>query len=269
MKRLAILGLVVFMWGCAGVQFQAEFAPQSVIEAIDQHTVAIAVYYAMTLDEYTRRQNNKLFRGQLVMPLISNGKIVYVAYIGAGTIVKDNYIITVKHLFDHAENTLGQATYVFKRSLNHYVEADVVAISEGKEFNDDYAVIRLREDLGMPGLKIAKADSLKMGDKVIYSGSVGGMAWFTRFGRVTQFSHFFRRDESGKLHLSFYEKFPYWCVYPSGPGDSGGSVTNIYGEIVTIMYCGVNVYEEQYVFGNPTALLWDFLNKHDLGWLGQ
>ena len=71
------------------------------------------------------------------------------------------------------------------------------------------------------------------------------MAFFTRFGYVTDWKYYFKRGDDGGLHLSYYEDFNYWvCTGGGGPGDSGGSVKNVNGEIVTIMYCGLDVYEQ-------------------------
>ena len=257
-----------------------EFAPQSVVESIDAHTVAIATYFTVPAEQAEKLACNgdamlmpsdteRFWRERIPQPMQERPGTRTIAYIGAGTILKDNHIITVRHLFDKDYEYQEMAIWVFKAGLDHAVRADVVAISDSDAMSDDYAVIKLREDLGLPGLKIAESGDLKKGDKIIWSGSVGGMAFFTRFGYVTDWKYYFRKADDGTLHLSFYEEFNYWCLYPGGPGDSGGSVKNVRGEIVTIMYCGLNVYKEHYIFGNPVSMLWAFLSKHNLGYLGK
>ena len=262
------------------------FAPGDVVDNIDRHTCAIATFFYMEEAEYQQRMKLRTTQPQWdnmpgealkfwdrIIPInaqqaIDGIPMHSVAYIGAGTMLRDNYIITVSHLFNHTDKTMLMKCWVFFDWMDRAVEAELVAVSENKDMSDDYAVIKLKEDLGLPGLRIAAPDALQKGDPVIYSGSVGGCAFFTRYGYVTTFQKFLRRDKAdGRLHLSYWNDFKFWCIYPSGPGDSGGSIKNIRGEVVTIMYCGVAVYKEQYVFGNPTQMLIDFLNKHNLGWL--
>jgi len=291
-KRLIVFCFLclffVSTWGCIGqkVALSTEFADRAIIQKIEQHEVAIAVYYYMDEQEYTKRMQNRepsmpklptLRRSEIAIPLglktsQKGGTYYTICYIGSGILLKDNHILTVRHLFAHAVNTLGAKIYVFKRGLNHVMEADIVAISEGVEFTDDYAVIKLKEDLGFPGLKIAKKDTKnepKKGDNIIFGGSVGGVAFFTRYGHLTDFHWFLRKDENDQLHLSTWTDFPFLCVYPGGPGDSGSSIINVRGEIVSLVYIGIENYSEEYLFGNPTSMIWDFLAKHNLQYLGE
>jgi S1-C subfamily serine protease len=248
----------------------------SVIENVRRHTVAIAVYYTMSEIEYTKRMaqgttrkwsldRDHYFWKQLVVPVkVTTPQgietpIKCLAYIGSGTVIAKNYILSVRHLFEHTENTIGMMIWVFMDGVDHPVQADVEAMSAGKVECDDYALIKPREDFRLPGLKIAPRDSAKVGDTVMATGSPGGMAFFVRFVKLTSFDWFFQTDEAGILHLSSYENFPFWCIYPSGPGDSGGSIKNLRGEIIGILYCGVTVYEENYTFSNPTGFIHDFL----------
>lgn len=296
-KFIGLLFLITFIFsGCAVYRYSPNFAPQSVINNIEAHRVSIAVYYEMTEDEYLNRMkpdkcywwsmsifNRSLEKNKIYLHYLNDAPIlmsrnqenssVMVAYLGAGAIIKDNHVLSVNHLFDveHQVNTLAMYIWVLKEGVDHPIKAHLVARSENeisKVFYDDYAVIKMEEDLGLPGLKISTQD-LKDGDKVIFTGSPGGLAFFTRFGFITRLQNYFKKDDQGVLHLSFWENFPYWTVYPGGPGDSGGFVANMKGEIATVMYCGLTVYSEDYIFGNPISLLWDFLKKHNLEYLGK
>jgi S1-C subfamily serine protease len=192
-----------------------------------------------------------------------------IAYIGSGTLLKDNHIITVRHLFDHDANTYDRKIWVFHQQVDHPIEADLIAITENKVDNDyynDYACIKLRENLGLPGLPIAKKDP-QLGEKVMFGGSVGGTAFFLRFGVVSHFKYYFRKDDDGRLHLSHWVKYQFTTVSPSGPGDSGSAIINTQGEIVGVIYIGVNIYEQMYCFSNPVEMLWEFLEEHHLKWL--
>jgi hypothetical protein len=189
-----------------------------------------------------------------------------IAYIGSGTIVKKNHIVTVKHLFGHGQNTYKRDIWVLKEGVDHPMPAELVAISKGKDSTDDYAVIKVAENMGMRGIRISKSEP-KRGEKVMFGCSVGGSAFFLRFGWLAQYKWYFAKDSLGNLHLKKWNEFHYNTLYPSGPGDSGAGIFNIYGQLVGIMYCGINVYEEMYCFANPISMLHDFLNNHGLEWL--
>lgn len=296
-KFIGLLFLITFIFsGCAVYQYSSNFAPQSVIANVEAHRVAITVYYEMSENEYLRRMEQKIYywrkwsifnqnqednkiymynleMGPILISRNQENSSVMVAYLGAGAILKDNHVLSVNHLFDaeHQANTLAMYIWVLKEGADHPIKAYLVARSENeisKVVYDDYAVIKMEEDLGLVGLKISTQD-LKDGDKVMFTGSPGGLAFFTRFGFITRLQNYFKKDDQGILHLSFWEDFPYWTVYPGGPGDSGGFVANMKGEIATVMYCGLTVYSENYIFGNPISLLWDFLKKHNLEYLGK
>ncbi len=330
--KILIIGLlVIFLVACSTWKYSSKFAPESTIQKLIGHRVAVATYYEMYEQEYLRRINKiKQVRNYQDIPIFieqnretqdvtvaylgadnptyyqmpkkeylitidkikqiknyrdienvpifikkdKETRLVTVAYLGAGMIIKDNNILTVNHLFDKERQYNYMYTWVFKEGVDHPIEAELVArtecelITQGVHFND-YAIIKMEEDLGLPGLKIAKPGTLQLGDKVIFTGSTGGFAFFSRFGYMTKLDEYFQKDFEGKLERFSREKFPLWTVYPGGPGDSGGSVINIKGEIVTIMYCGVTNYSEEYIFGNPTQIIWDFLKEHNLEHLAR
>jgi hypothetical protein len=254
-----------------------------VVQKVKAHTLSVATIYAMSEEEWSRRVSERnpgvIWRRdgnlQQIIPIQQeitgeDGKpIKFLAYIGAATLLKDNYAITVSHLFDHSENTQGYLIWAFMEGLDRVIECELVARGNiDANWMNDYAVIKLKEDLGLPGLKIAKVEP-NCGDLVIYSGSVGGLAFFTRFGRITQLQAYFNVGSDGKLHLSPFGEGAYWIVYPSGNGDSGGSIKNLDGEIIGIMYVGVTVYDECYVFSNRLEYLWYFLKAAKLEHLGE
>jgi len=295
-KFIGLLFLITFIFsGCAAYQYNPNFAPQSIIANVEAHRVVIAVYYEMSENEYLRRMEQKtdywrkwsIFQNQedskiypydleigpILISRNQDSQNVTVAYLGAGAILKDNHVLSVNHLFsaEHQANALAMYVWVLKEGVDHPIKAYLVARSENeisKVVYDDYAVIKMEEELGLPGLKISTQD-LKDGDKVMFTGSPGGLAFFTRFGFITRLQNYFRKDAQGILHLSFFQDFPYWTVYPGGPGDSGGFVANMNGEIATVMYLGLTVHSENYTFCNPVKFLWDFLKKHNLEHLGK
>lgn len=271
--------ILIFMTACFYKQ-NIQFASDIVLSKIDDSTVTIAVYYYMGEEEFKKRlykfeelnlrKKKSLYKLQTVVQIEAEKKedLKVLAYIGSGTLLRDNHILSVKHLFNRTDNTVRRKIWIF-HARGGVFEADLVAMSEGKEFCDDYAIIKVKEDLGYKGIRIVQAENAKRGDKVIVIGSPGKIAFFTRFTYLTTFKNFLRRNDEGNLALSYYDEFPYWCIYPGGPGDSGGSIRNIYGNLISILYCGIELYSEEYIFANPTKMLWDFLKKNNLEWLGQ
>jgi S1-C subfamily serine protease len=263
MKRfIPLLAILTILVGC--VKYTPQFAPEDVITKIRAHTVSIATYYIMDTNTYSKFMADPYPR--VKYPVKANGPKKAAAIIGSGTILKNNYVITVRHMFDDHYGVPPSQIWVFIPGFDHAVEANLVCKSEDGTFWDDYAVIKLREDTGLPGLKIGDEQPLP-GEKIINTGSTGGFAFFTRYSRVTELQYYFRRGYDDVLHLTPWEDFPYMCVFPGGPGDSGGSVCNTKGELVGIMYCGLTNYSEEYVFANPLRMLHEFLEQNGLSHL--
>jgi len=264
----------------------------SAIREADRHAVAIAAIYEMGEGEYIKRLEEKRkhvlhislphgiaipvpYQLQLSIPLeIPSSPNKFIAYLGAGEVISDGdkysyHALTCSHVLSHDENTLNRKIWIFKEGLDHAVEADLVAKSGMDPWIEDYAVVKMRKHLGLPGLKIAEPGEVAKFDKVIFSGSVGGLAFFSRMVNMTDFRQFFNRGEDGYLHLSHWTPYKFWIFYPGGGGDSGGSACTLNGKIFTVMAWGISVYDEQYIMGNPVEMLWAFLHKHNLDYLGR
>ena len=254
MKKIIPFGMILLMLSCNF--YTPQFAPENIVRKIRRHTVSIATYYVMNEPEYSKFMAEK--SGIIKVPVKVDEPKRAAAIIGSGTIVKDNHVVTVRHMFDDHYGVSFSAIWVFIPGWDHAVEAELVCKSKEGTFWDDYAVIRLKEKVRLPGLPIAKKQP-NVGEKVIFTGSVGGFAFFSRFGYVTELHWNFRRAADGTLHLTPWEEFPYMVTFPGGPGDSGGSICNIKGELAGIMYCGVTNYSEEYIFSNPLSKLREFL----------
>jgi len=274
MRRFILLSIILMFlvqMGCVTFRTSRYFAPPDIIENVADHIVSIAVYYYMPEEEYQirLRQFSRVPRVEIDTDQTYKGeRIKCIAYIGSGTVGLNNHIITVRHLFDHDQNTYKRVIWVFREGLDHPVNANLVAISTSDDESDDYAVIEAVEDLGLPGIRIAKKEP-RLGEKVMFGCSVGGSAFLLRFGWMSRYKWFFRKGYDGQLHLSKWVEFHYNTTYPSGPGDSGAGIFNINGELVGVMYLGINVYEEMYCFANPLQMLKDFLEAHKLLWLAD
>lgn len=251
----------------------SDFAPDKVIESIDNHSVAIAVYYIMGEEEFNRRYDRHDTPTSELCQVIfidtpNQQGLKQVAYIGAGTVLKDNHIITVAHLINHDENTLGTHIYIFKKGYEWYYEADVIAKCYMQESTyDDYAVLKVRKDMHLPGVKISPTPP-QIGDKVIYVGSPRGLAFCRRFGYLSSQKYRLYKADDGNLHIGYWERFEYYMVTGGSPGDSGGGIFNKKGELIGIMYYGVNIGHTP-VFSNPLKYLWRFLDVVQLRHLGR
>lgn len=230
MRKTILLSILFLLASCA-YQYNPYFAPENIVQTINMHSVSIAVYYSESATA--------------------------TAYLGSGTIIANNYVITVAHLFDHGTPS---KIWVVRPGDDHFIEAELICMTLRTEENwtEDYAIIRLKENLGLPGIPIAIKDA-KQGEKVIFAGTVGGMC-ITRFGHVTNFKWFFKRGDNGGLALGFWDEDMFLAVFPGGNGDSGGGIFNIKGQLVGIMYCGVSNHNETYIFSNRLWKLWRFIN---------
>lgn len=286
MRRIAIFGILLLCFSCAKIEtvrvVEPIFSP-AVVQKVSDHTLSVATIYSMGEEEWQRRvskpkpgmiwKDGDLGRWMNLIPPCLNrfnggqDPEKFIAYIGSATLLKNNYALTVSHLFNHEENTTGRTTWAFKEDLDHAVECELICRGDiDLNWVNDYAVIRLQEDLGLPGLKISRTEPIP-GEEVIFSGSVGGLAFFTRYGRITQLSAYFRVGDDGKLRLVPFGDQKFWIIYPSGPGDSGGSIKNANGDIIGIIYVGIEVYQEQYCFSNPLPVLHQFLFDAGLSYL--
>jgi len=258
-KGFCLFVLLSFLAGC--ITYSPQFAPESVISNVRRHTVSIATYYIMDIEMYAKfMADNRMF---VKYPVQIEGPKKCAAIIGAGTVLRDNHVVSVRHMFDDYYGIPPSKIYVFIQGHGHAVEADVVCKSKAGTFYDDYAIIKLREKTHLPGLRIGE-EQPKTGDRVIFTGSTGGFAFFSRFGHVAELRWYFRSDERQVLHLTPFEQFSYMVTFPGGPGDSGGSICNVKGELVGIMYCGLTNYSEEYIFANPLDMLKNFLRVNGL-----
>jgi hypothetical protein len=289
MVSLASIALMAFLYtGCPVIQ-DAEFAPSYIIDNVYDHIVAFAVYYYMPPEEWERRTSKqglsikdpvkRIDMEGYAVPIedefLWKGKPAKcIAYIGSGCVVSPvdeygrNYVLSARHLFKHDENTYDSVIYMAMEGVNKFIEGEIIAISDGEEEWDDYAVVRMKAPLYLRGLRIAFSDP-KPGERVIFGSGVGGSAFFVRFGFASRFHKFFRKDEEGQLHLSHWNAFQFITVYPGGGGDSGSVIVNTKGRICGLVYCGVSIYDETYLFSNPIGKLHEFLRANQLEWLGK
>jgi len=249
---------------------------QPTIESVRDHSVAVVTYFAVPKDQIegiriklakegiTSRQVSPGW--PYVLPIKLRQDEAALAIIGSATLVKQGYVVSVAHMFQ-LEDDKGQPlrrlqSWILQRHTDHPVPIKLVCCTDLRkvQFQNDYAVAQLTEDLGLPGIEICDTEPAQA-DPVMFTGTVAGAAYFARFGFLTEFHYFFRADDRGQLHLSKWCDAPFWTVYPGGGGDSGGGIFNTRGELIGIMYCGMKIADEQYVFSNSLCMLRDYLKQ--------
>jgi len=255
LKRLGIFILTALL-ALPAILTGHEFSKR-VVEKVWDHSVAVTAIY-WTLDEDDFRWKMRQSTEDPKIPFIPEmgPARFYIAYIGAGTVLPDDYVVTVEHLFDYDKKTQGMICMVWFPD-GRVIEANIVKLSEHSKIKDwnDYALLKLRQPAGLPGIKIAKREPQLM-DPILFSGSTGGMMFRLRAGYL-EFSQgtLVQEQFSGRLaHVQWFD-FPFYTVHPGGPGDSGGGIFNDKGELIGIMYCGVTNYSEEYIFSNPLDVL--------------
>jgi len=276
---LALVFLAVFTLLAASTlpTFPLKDIESNAVSVVAANSVAVLSYFpipseksGILIKRLQERQTNRFHIPPLIVPVQGKNGGSFVAFIGAGTILKDNYVLTVAHLcFDDDPELKGvkPIVWVMVKGLERGVEASLVVMttySPGEIFAADYAVLKLKDNLHRRGARVGRAP-VRMGDPVLFSGSVRGTAFFMRSCRATELHQVLGRDGSGVLHLSYLCEFPLVTVYPAGPGDSGGGLFNARGEIVGVMFAGTQIASEMYVFSFGLSMLREFLNKAGMG----
>jgi hypothetical protein len=239
MKRM-LVGLLLASIVLVPVEASDYFCKPKIIEKVYKHTCIVATYFDNL-----------------------NGS--YEVNFGAGVMIKDNYIITAAHVLEHHGMDIDNIFVIFP-GMEDWVKCDLIAMGEPLPSHMDYGIIKTREPLSLPGLKIAKRP-LKMLQKVLFCGTPDGMAFFMRGGYVSKLLFYINVDGQGALSFQSLFSFHNVVVQPGYGGDSGGVIANTKGEIQSIMYFGLR--DRPYVFGNPVDILWEFLREHNLEGIGR
>jgi len=283
MKKALIILLAAILISACAVSRGASMAPPlgrvaaqvDPVRAVEAVSVAVLAYFpvpaeqAAKIIERLRTSRPGLDDLTLFVAAQDKNANAYVTYIGAGTFLRENHILTAAHLCYSTDAELRDVKpiiWVLVKGFDHPVRASVAAMTikaTEQSLAPDYAVLKLEEDPGRPGVKISER-AAAVGDPVIFSGSVKGTAFFLRCGRATAVEQFLRRDEKGALHLTNLFDEPHLAVYPAGPGDSGGGIFNASGELVGVMFAGLQIASEYYVVSNSLASLTAFLKANKL-----
>jgi serine protease Do len=138
--------------------------------------------------------------------------------LGSGFIVSDDgYILTNNHVIDDADEIIVRM--VDRREF----DAEVVGTDE----RSDLALLKVNAK-GLPVLKMAGDDSLKVGEWVLAIGSPFGLDYSVSSGIVSAIGRSIR-DVGGGTYVPFIQ-----TDVAINPGNSGGPLFNMRGEVVGI-----------------------------------
>jgi serine protease Do len=196
-------------------------------------------------DEYYADKASGLFSSvgipEFVMPSIAlikvYGEDVYTMKgTGSGVIMSANgYIITNAHVLEGGEN------FSVQLASGEIYEAKVV----GTDSKQDVGVLKI-EATGLTPAVFGKSDDVKLGEEVAVVASAGqDLADAVTFGNISNVSREFLTDGGNSIE----------CLQTDAalnPGNSGGPVVNMYGQVIGIVNAkqaypdsqsGMNLYE--------------------------
>ena len=136
---------------------------------------------------------------------------------GSGVfITKNGHILTCAHVLDLSTHTLGVTIETFN---GDYYPAEIVHISD----RYDLAIVKISTDAPINPVRIAKAQSLAVGQEVISIGNPLGLAFTVTHGIISGLNV----DLPSGYNMVQSDVF-------MNPGNSGGPMFNLRGELVGI-----------------------------------
>ncbi|PIE38677.1 MAG: serine peptidase [Gammaproteobacteria bacterium] len=137
---------------------------------------------------------------------------------GSGFIISsDGYIVTNNHVVDGAEKV------VVRLSDRRELDADIIGADE----RSDLALLKIKAK-GLPTLKMAKNDDLKVGEWVLAIGSPFGLDYSVTAGIVSAMGRSLP-TASNDNYVPFIQ-----TDVAINPGNSGGPLFNLDGEVVGV-----------------------------------
>lgn len=188
---------------------------------------------AATVDRAVARVKPALVRIQVVSTSFQNGRALKNEASGSGVIVrKDGYVLTNHHVAGHATRL------VCILSSNEEIEAELV----GTDALSDLSVLRLKpvRPREFPCAPFGNSDLLEVGDTVLAMGSPLALSQSVTRGIVSNTKLIMSRalEGAGRFTLDGEDVggLVRWIAHDAAifPGNSGGPLVNLHGEIVGI-----------------------------------
>lgn len=136
--------------------------------------------------------------------------------LGSGFIIsEDGYIVTNNHVVDKAEDIQA----ILEDGKKY--KAEIV----GKDAKTDIALLKIEPEQKLHAVELGNSDNLRIGDWVMAIGNPFGLGYTVTAGIVSA--------KGRSLGLGAYDDFIQTDA-PLNPGNSGGPLFNLYGEVVGV-----------------------------------
>ncbi|MDE7279198.1 MAG: trypsin-like peptidase domain-containing protein, partial [Oscillospiraceae bacterium] len=144
---------------------------------------------------------------------------------GSGIILtEDGYILTNAHVVDGAK----------KLSVGFYGDGESEAVIVGIDKKSDLAVIKVNKT-GLTPAQIGTSSTLEIGEEVALAGAGGGFENTVTYGHVTGLGREIDTDYISSSTIN--------CIQSDAalnPGNSGGALVNMYGQVVGVAVALMN-----------------------------
>lgn len=144
---------------------------------------------------------------------------------GSGIVItEDGYILTNAHVVDGAK----------KLSVGFYGDSESEAVVVGVDKKSDLAVIKVSKT-GLSPAQIGTSSNLEIGEEVALAGAGGGFENTVTYGHVTGLGREIDTDYISSSTIS--------CIQSDAalnPGNSGGALVNMYGQVVGVAVALMN-----------------------------
>ena len=144
---------------------------------------------------------------------------------GSGIILTDDgYILTNAHVVDGAK----------KLSVGFYGDGESEAVIIGIDKKSDLAVVKVNKT-GLTPAQIGRSSTLEIGEEVALAGAGGGFENTVTYGHVTGLGREIDTDYISSSTIN--------CIQSDAalnPGNSGGALVNMYGQVVGVAVALMN-----------------------------
>lgn len=144
---------------------------------------------------------------------------------GSGIILtEDGYILTNAHVVDGAK----------KLSVGFYGDGESEAVIVGIDKKSDLAVVKVNRK-GLSPAQIGTSSTLEIGEEVALAGAGGGFENTVTYGHVTGLGR--------EIDTDYISSSTITCIQSDAalnPGNSGGALVNMYGQVVGVAVALMN-----------------------------
>ena len=176
--------------------------------------------------------------------LASTVSIITETSSGSGFIISENKILTAFHVVSGAE----EITITFQNGITRTGTIEV------SDYDLDIAVMTLDKPVDVPALKLARIENIRLGDFVLAVGSPLGLDSSVSTGIISNI-------ERNSLFQNPLQRNLIQTDAAVNPGNSGGPLVNLNGDVVGIIQLRPDVAGDRLVTGVGLALRSDAIGS--------